>query len=510
MTKSKILGLALTLLAVIMLIVGFTSETAVDEFNIFWMAMVMALISGVLLSMGKVKAAVTYARIIVGGVFVVSGLIKANDTMGFGFKLEEYFDENALGAFWAYFHDYSLGLAIFISGIEVLLGLAVLYGAKARLVSITLLGMTVFFGWLTLFTAQCNDAQMAAMAAGESFDKVCVTDCGCFGDALRGSVGRSLTPWESFYKDLGLFFLTLVILFQSKSITVNTKSEDMVILPGALIVMLGFGGWLFGWMFPTWFFIVSTVIYLGLKRVSSIQKHYEWVLAGSLAIITYAFAFYTYTHLPIKDYRPYATGKDINDQMKSAEELGLEPTVYANVYKMKNKVTGEMMTMNSQDYLAQKFWENKDWEIESTLPDPIVITRGYEPPIATFTVTDENGSDIGYDILHETEYTFMVVMYDIDKSAQGSIPTELSELTKQAESAGIMSFGVSSSPYEAVEEYKHKYQLAFPIYTADEIFLKTIVRSNPGIVLMKEGKVMGKWHGNDLPSFAEISATYLN
>ncbi len=510
MPKSKVLGLGLSLIAIIMLILGFISETAVDEFNIFWMAMGMALVSGVLLVMGKVKAAVLFSRIIVGGVFVVSGLIKANDTMGFGFKLEEYFDENALGSFWAHFHDYSLGLAIFIAGIEVLLGLAVLYGAKARLVSITLLGMTVFFGWLTLFTAQCNDAQMAAMAAGEAFDKVCVTDCGCFGDALRGSVGRSLTPWESFYKDLGLFFLTLVILFQSKTITINTKSDDMVILPGALVVLLGFGGWLFGWMFPTWFFIVSTLIYFGLKQVSSIQKFYEWVLAGALAILTYTFAFYTYTHLPIKDYRPYATGKDINDQMKSAEELGLEPTVYANVYKMKNAKTGEMMTMNSQDYLAQKFWENKDWAIESTLPDPIVITRGYEPPIATFTVTDENGSDIGYDILHETEYTFMVVMYDIEKAAHGNIPTELSALTKQAESAGISSFGVSSSPYETVEEYKHEYQLAFPIYTADEIFLKTIVRSNPGLVLLKEGKVMGKWHGNDLPSFDEISATYLN
>ncbi|MCA1762340.1 MAG: DoxX family membrane protein, partial [Flavobacteriales bacterium] len=238
MNKTRILGFALAVTALFLIVLGFAKNGVVDEFNVYWMAAVCAAVPGVFLIAGKPEAATLFSRIIVGSVFLVSGLIKANDTVGFGIKLEEYFDENALGSFWAVFHDYSLAIAFFVSGIEVLLGLAVLFGAKARLVSIVLLGMTLFFGWLTYFTAECNDAQMAAITSGADFNRVCVTDCGCFGDALRGSVGRSLTPWESFYKDLGLFFLTLVILFRSGKIKVNNLRSNAIILPSAVIITL--------------------------------------------------------------------------------------------------------------------------------------------------------------------------------------------------------------------------------------------------------------------------------
>src|SRR5690606_35624169 len=113
--------------------------------------------------------AVYIARIVVGSLFVVSGLIKANDTVGFGIKLQEYFDENALGSFWANFHDWAFELAIFIAVVEVILGIAVLLGARVKLTVFSLLAMTIFFGWLTYFTASCNDAQMAAMTSGAAF-----------------------------------------------------------------------------------------------------------------------------------------------------------------------------------------------------------------------------------------------------------------------------------------------------------------------------------------------------
>ncbi len=509
MDKSKLLGIGLTGIGVILIAVGLISESAVDAFNIYWMATAAALITGLLMLRGQAIGATYFSRIIVGSIFLVSGLIKANDTMGFGFKLEEYFDENALGSFWALFHDYSLGLAILIAGIEVLLGLAVLYGSKAKLVNITLLAMTLFFGWLTYFTAQCNDAQLAAMEMGESFTKTCVTDCGCFGDALRGSVGRSLTPWESFYKDLGLFFLTIVLLFNSGSINVNKRKDDMIILPAALVVVLLFGGWLFGWMFPTYFLVVSTLVFLVIKRIKAPVAKQEMILIVALGILTYTFTFYTYLHLPIIDYRPYAEGKNINDQMKSAEELGLKPTIYANIYKMKNNDTGEEKTMNSNVYLEQKIWEDKAWEITSTLPEPIVIQKGYEPPIATYNIMDAEGSDIGYSLIADENYSFMVVMYDVEKASNDEAAHILTVLSTDIEAAGFDIYGVTSSPYDVYEAYRHKYQLAFPFYGADGIFLKTIVRSNPGLVLLKNGTIVKKWHGNDFPDFATIQDNYL-
>jgi uncharacterized membrane protein YphA (DoxX/SURF4 family) len=509
MGNSKLLGYGLTIIGLVMTAIGLTSEGVVDAFNIYWMAAGAALISGVLLSLKRDAEATYFARILVGAIFLVSGLIKANDTMGFGFKLEEYFDENALGSFWALFHDYSLSLALVISGVEVLLGLAVLFGIRLRLVSVILLGMTLFFGWLTYFTAQCNDAQLLAMETGESFSKVCVTDCGCFGDALRGSVGRSLTPWESFYKDLGLLFLTLVLLWNSGKIKLNAMKDDIVVLPSALVVVLLFGGWLFGWMFPTWFFIASTIVYFGFKMTNFTEVKKEFFIVGALAVITYAFAIHTYSHLPIIDYRPYAEGKNINDQMRSAEELGLVPTIYANVYKLKNTATGELKTMNSKVYLDEKVWEDKTWEIVETLPEPIVIQKGYEAPIASYNIMNEEGSDIGMDLLADENYSFMVVMYNIDKASNSDAAKKLATLSTEIEKGGWAIYGVTSSTYETTEDYRHEYQLAFPFYSADEIFLKTIVRSNPGLVMLKNGVVVAKWHANDFPSFEELKSNYL-
>ncbi|MGB6034858.1 MAG: hypothetical protein WBG42_01225, partial [Cryomorphaceae bacterium] len=376
------------------------------------------------------------------------------------------------------------------------------------LVSFTLLGMTLFFGWLTYFTAECNDAQMAAISAGEAFDRVCVTDCGCFGDALRGSVGRSLTPWESFYKDLGLFFLTLVVVIRSKTIKVNTKRDDLIIFPFSILIVLVFGGWLFGWMFPTYFLIVSILIYYLFKMLRLQSPKFDIALAVGLALITYIFIGYTYRHLPIKDYRPYAEGKNIKDQMKSATELGVTPTKYANVYKLENSETGETMAMNSDEYLKQEIWKDKSWKIVYTSPNPIVIERGYEPPIATFNVMDSEDYDIGEELLNDANYSFMVVLYDVGKAKTENLD-ELNALAQAAEEAGYHFYAITSSPYEEYEELRHEYSLAFPFYTGDEIFLKTIIRSNPGLLLLKNGEIIEKWHGNDTPTFEEVKEEHL-
>ena len=510
MNKSRILGIVLIAIAVIMVVLGIAKPGIVDAFNIYWMATAAAIIPAVLLLANKPTTATYVARIVVGSVFIVSGLIKANDTVGFGIKLEEYFDENALGSFWASFHDFALPISFFVSGIEVLLGLALIFGARARLVSFALLGMTIFFGWLTYYTASCNGAQMAAMAAGEPFSRVCVTDCGCFGDALRGSVGRSLTPWESFYKDLGLFFLTLVVLLYSGSIRLNKRQDNLIILPFALIIVLLFGGWLFGWMFPTYFFAVSAIVFfLVNSAVKGTEAKRSWILAGVLAVLPYAFAFYTYKYLPIKDYRPYAVGKNIKEQMKSADELGVPGTIYANVYLLENSETGEKKTMNSNIYLEQEVWKDEAWKIASTLPEPVVVQSGYEPPIATFVVMDADDSDVSDEILNNPNYSLMVVMYDMNRIRGGNNAQKLKALSEAADAAGTEMFVITASPYDLYETYRHGNQLNIDFYTADEVFLKTIIRSNPGLLLLKDGEIIEKWSAASMPDFESIQKEYM-
>src|SRR5690606_8417961 len=132
-------------------------------------------------------------RLVVGGLFIFSGLIKVNDPVGTSIKLEEYFDVFSydIAPFFAYLKDISLPLAVFLVVLEVVLGVMLILGVKLRLTVVLLSLMIVYFTFLTFYLAYFNK----------------VTDCGCFGDAIK------LTPWESFYKDVFLLVLIAVLFF---------------------------------------------------------------------------------------------------------------------------------------------------------------------------------------------------------------------------------------------------------------------------------------------------------
>ncbi len=132
---------------------------------------------------------VQIARVIVGMLFIVSGLIKLNDPMGFAFKLQDYFDPNVLNL--TFLIPYALTLAVIIVIFEVLIGLMLLLGVARRFTLWSLIGMILFFTFLTFYSAYFNK----------------VTDCGCFGDAVP------LTPWQSFYKDVILLVLIAILYF---------------------------------------------------------------------------------------------------------------------------------------------------------------------------------------------------------------------------------------------------------------------------------------------------------
>src|SRR5688500_4600239 len=138
------------------------------------------------------KNLIWISRMLVGALFIVSGLIKANDAIGFSYKLVEYF----IVFQTPWMNDYVLFLAAFVSILEIILGVAVIFGTRMVTVSWLLLLMIVFFTFLTFYSAYYNK----------------VTDCGCFGDALK------LTPWQSFTKDLVLLFFVLIIFFDRKNI----------------------------------------------------------------------------------------------------------------------------------------------------------------------------------------------------------------------------------------------------------------------------------------------------
>ena len=140
------------------------------------------------------KVLVGVSRIFVGVLFIISGLIKLNDPVGFSFKLGDYFAPEVLNL--PFLEPYALVIAVLVVILEVLLGVMLIVGYAKKFTLWSLLLMIVFFTFLTFYSAYFNK----------------VTDCGCFGDALK------LTPWESFSKDVVLLILILFLYKGSRYI----------------------------------------------------------------------------------------------------------------------------------------------------------------------------------------------------------------------------------------------------------------------------------------------------
>ena len=148
--------------------------------------------------MNKSKIIDSVSLILVGGLFIFSGLIKLNDPIGTAIKLEEYFEvfSSDIASFFHVFVPLALPMAVIFVVLEVALGVAVLFRIRMQLTTLILMLLIVFFTFLTFYSAY--------------FDKV--TDCGCFGDAIK------LTPWQSFYKDLVLLVLAIYLFVRRKKI----------------------------------------------------------------------------------------------------------------------------------------------------------------------------------------------------------------------------------------------------------------------------------------------------
>lgn len=436
-------------------------------------------------------------RILVGATFIISGLIKANDPLGFSYKLEEYFAESALGL--PGLIAYSMPLAMLACLAEVVLGFAVLVGGRMKLATWSLLGLTLFFGWLTAYTATCDPFakyEVVVNGATELRDVTCVTDCGCFGDAMKGSLGRSLTPWESFTKDMVLLVFVLPLFFFRKRIKFNTWGDDLAILSGALL-LLAFYCWVFSWWFPMLFTLVVLAGYLLIKRIVEEPKG-EWATAGWVALASILFMAYNTTYLPVKDYRPYAVGKSIVEQQQEAK-----PPVNKTYVTYINTTTGE-----EKEYLTTEPypWDDPNFAFKDNSTRVEVVDPGVPSQVQDFVLFNMDGEDLTDDVLHADVPVLLIVAKTVSETRTGCQPA-INSLAAAAAEAGWMVYGLTSSGYDETEEFRHANQNPFEYLICDEITLKTVVRSNPGVLVMQQGTVRGKWPWRKVPSFPEAAKT---
>jgi len=380
------------------------------------------------------KKALHFSRIFVGLLFIFSGLIKANDPLGFGYKLQEYFEVFHC----TFLNDYAAGIAIILCSLEMILGILLLVGFWANKVSWGLLVLILFFTFLTFYSA---------------FFKV-VTSCGCFGDAIP------LSPWQSFSKDLVLLSLILVIFIKRAH----------------------------------------------LKPVVNSQQVQKFILGISI-LLSFSFGLYTYNYLPIIDFLPYKIGNNIPELMKFPP--GAPTNVYEITYTLKNKKTGERKKMTDKAYLKTEIWKDANWDITGD-PETKLIKEGYNVKIKDLKITDSQDVDYTSEIIEHPYYNFVIVAYDLQKTDLKALGN-LNTLTMNvAENYNIRTVLLTSSSVQRSTAFSKTNKLLMQFFYADAVPLKSMVRANPGILLLKDGIVINKWHYHSIPSYDELAKTYFD
>jgi hypothetical protein len=374
-----------------------------------------------------------FCRIAVGLLFIFSGLIKANDPLGFSYKLEEYFEVFHL----TFLNGFALSAAIILCALEMLLGFALLAGARAISVVWGLLLLIVFFGFLTFYSA---------------YFKV-VQTCGCFGDAIP------LTPWQSFSKDMVLLLLVLVLFVNRKAIQplVKQKTGDKLLI-AATILSLGFG-------------------------------------------------LYTYNFSPIVDFLPYKIGANILDEMKTPP--GAPADVYEITYHLKNKKTAETKVMTDKEYLKTAIWKDSNWEIVGN-PESVLLKKGFEPKIRDLNIQDAQGNNYNQELLSIPFYSLVIVAYNLEETnaeAIGRINALAANLKDNFNTRVVL---LTSNPPQSAEAFAKKNNLVSELFYADGVPLKSMVRANPGVILMKNGVVINKWHYHSLPKYEDLVKEYFS
>lgn len=355
------------------------------------------------------------ARFIVGIVFIFSGLVKLNDPIGFGFKLEEYFSAGVLNL--PFLEPYALLIAIFVVILEVLLGVALIIGYAKTVTKWTLVLMMIFFTFLTFYSAYFNK----------------VTDCGCFGDAIP------LTPWQSFYKDIILSFLIMIIFFNSRYIKPLFAKASL-----------------------KWIVFVATILcfYLG---------------------------YHVLINLPVVDFRAYKTGVNIQEDMSIPE--GAPEAV--TLFQWEFIVDGE-----KKIYETNGAYPEVDGEFVNVITE--VIDKGYVPPIHDFTLM-KNDEDKTEELLNE-EKLLMIPAYNLSRSENQAWPA-IKQVIDKAKAENYRVIGVSASGSESISELEENYGIHLDFYVCDETTIKTIVRSNPGIVVLENGVIQQKLHWQNADEF---------
>lgn len=459
----------------------------------------------------------SYVQNFCGAFFIFSGMVKAVDPLGLAYKMEQYFEQfefvfdgtlfSFLSSVFPVLTDYASGLAVFIITFEIVLGIMLLLGHKPKFTAWSFLALVVFFTILTGFTYLTgyvpSDGSFFSFGTWGDYDEanMKVTDCGCFGDFLK------LEPKVSFLKDVFLLFPAFFFLFRSKTMHV----------------------------------IGSDVLRNGITAIATI------------GLVYFCLSNYVWD-IPDNDFRPFKKGVNIAEQKKLEEDAAANVQILG--VNLTNLTTNELVEIDYNTYLATfKNYPKEEWSVDYVQSEPEIA----HSKISEFDIVGTDGNNLTSDILESEGPLVLIIAHAIYGDASAStrivkdtiftldtIVQKTGEITvsrtiknveesteeyldylwkdyymerynevvtpfvKAAQADGLPTYLAVGADATQIADFLTDSDLGSTGGESDDILLKTIVRSNPGIVLMDKGVLVDKWHYKQLPEYTVVKSLYLD
>lgn len=237
-------------------------------------------------------------------------------------------------------------------------------------------------------------------------------------------------------------------------------------------------------------------IFLWRNKFKSAIPAYAEIVFLFLTMIAFAWlSIYSYRHLPLIDFMPWKVGNNVN-------QASTLPIKFYVTYK--NRHTGEEKEFVAPDYPWNDTVWLSNWIFKSQRVENPNMNEG-----STLRVEDEKGNVITSEILDNPDYHFLFISYDLTLAdPQGFL--KILPFYKKALIDGYSFVCITSSLPQVVKNFRIENGTAFDFYYADDIVLKMMVRANPGLILLKHGVVLAKWHYRDIPPYEEIKRTYMD
>ncbi len=364
---------------------------------------------------------VNICRMAIAVVFILSGYVKAIDPIGTQYKIQDYLE--ALGMVGMVPDWITLSTSVILSATEFILGVMLFFAIGRHIASkVTVAFMTVMT-LITLWLVVANP----------------ISDCGCFGDAIR------LTNGETFAKNVVLLAISILLAWRP-TLMVRFLSRD-----NSAIV-----------------FDYSILFILGTS-------------------------LYSLYFLPQFDFRPYKIGANIKAGMDIPE--GAEQPEFATTFIMKKD--GVTKEFSLEDY-PDSTWEFVDSKTVKT-------KEGYIPPIHDFSIQTLQGDDITDEVLDRKGYTFLLISPQLEQADDSNFG-QIDQIYEYAEDHGYPFYCLTASNGKAIDRWQDMTGAEYQFCNTDATTLKTIIRSNPGLLLLKDGTIIQKWSHNALPSTDGLNA----